>query len=87
MNTPKPPLRPDDIRHRITGTRFTFTLEEESRLYRFTTRIQGNLQRKPAGWRVCIVQDVTDMHVVIQGALDRSDKPEPDSARIGRPLG
>ncbi|GMR14268.1 MAG: hypothetical protein BMS9Abin29_2513 [Gemmatimonadota bacterium] len=87
MRSSPPPSSRNETRAAVTGHRFTFTLDEESRLYRLTNRIQSNLRRKRAGWRVCVVQDVTDMHVVIQGALDRSDRPEAINPDFPPPLG
>ncbi len=72
MNNPDPINRPRRRMHRVTGQRFTFTHVEGKRLHSLACRIQSLIARRDAGWRVCVVQDVTDMHAVIQGALDRS---------------
>jgi hypothetical protein len=65
----------------VTGQCFTFTTNEEEQLESLSWRIHGNLTLTPCGWRVLIVQDVTAMHRVIKGALDRSEKVEAELRR------
>jgi len=64
-------LHPPGPGNRARGIPFTFTPEEEHNLAALSDRISGNLRRKQIGYRLMVVQDTTEMHQIIAGALKR----------------
>jgi len=64
-------LLPRGPGNQARGIPFTFTPEEEHNLAALSDRIAVNLRRKQIGYRLMVVQDTTEMHQIIHGALKR----------------
>lgn len=83
--SPRPDRR--SFSARVTGKPFTFTLDERSKLRALVIHMHRALFVRNDGWRVQLVQDLSQMCQVVHLALDRADTEVADRAQMPLPLG